>query len=1126
MIRDDATETQVRAAIPDHSTWVEANAGSGKTRVLTDRVARLLLEGVQPQHILCLTYTKAAASEMQNRLFKRLGEWAMMDGGNLRKSLNKLGVEHQIDETYLRQSRRLFAQAIEAPGGLKIQTIHSFCSSLLRRFPREAGVSPQFTEIEERTAALLRQEVVDQMAMSDQKPLVDELARHYTGEDFEGLTYEVLKHPDAFNRGRDEIWTAFGLANGATKADAVKVAFEGSEAALWAELVSILEGQSASYQKIAANLKAIDPASPKPEDLSWLFKTFLFQSGDDKFKSKAGRWPQRNHKKAVEAVAPVQQALDAFMGRVEAAFDFINAVAAAEKTYALSGFANSFISLYSSRKQALGYLDFDDLILRARALLTDPAVAQWVLFRLDGGIDHILVDEAQDTSPVQWEVIERLAQEFTSGEGARADVTRTLFVVGDKKQSIYSFQGADPDAFDRMRDEFRKRLSDIGSRLHDVPMSFSFRSSPAILNMVDYTFHPGHHDAIGQEASHRAFHSDLPGRVDLWPQVEHVQDEDDKNWSDPIDLPGQKNHNVVLANAVADEIQRLLTSGETLPEKDSDTGVIFRRPIRAGDFMILVRGRTGGIFHQIIQACKVRGLPIAGADRLKVGAELAVRDLAALLSFLALQEDDLSLATALKSPLFGWSEQDLYTLAQGRGKRGLWQVLRDRAETHSDTVEILTDLRNHADFLRPFELIERVLTRHGGRLNLLGRLGQEAEDGIDALLAQALAYEQSNTPSLTGFLVWMQEDELEIKRQMDASGDLIRVMTVHGSKGLEAPIVILPQTTPPKADVRAEVFTPDGGAMWKTKADDMPAVMRSAKEALQKKQQDETMRLLYVAMTRAEKWLIVAGTEPKKNGGKSWYDIVAEGMDHAGAEACAFQLGQGRRYAVGDWVAGDVRSTEITSSALPDLPEWVAGDASRPAPHPETISPSRLEGAKALPSETGLDEEVAKAYGTAVHLLLEHLTVFPQALWQEKAALLLEQKGGVLSSGLKTQAAQEAMSVLSSTDLAPLFADDTLAEVSISADLPIGRIHGTIDRLIVTPTQVTAIDFKSNRATPFRAEETPKGLLRQMGAYAAALRQIYPSHEIRTEILWTATASRMPLPDILITEALETLDVP
>ena len=406
-----------------------------------------------------------------------------------------------------------------------------------------------------------------------------------------------------------------------------------------------------------------------------------------------------------------------------------------------------------------------------------------MLYRLDGGIDHILVDEAQDTSPDQWDVVEKLAQEFTSGEGARSDVERTIFVVGDKKQSIYSFQGADPQAFDRMQQEFGRRLAESGSKLWDSTLEYSFRSSSAILSLVDILFENRAEAGFHKDSLHRAFKADLPGRVDLWPVVEKVEEDDDGDWTDPVDRPGARHHTVILAEKVAQSIKDMIDRGETIPEDGETPGTFVRRKVQPGDFLILVQRRSD-LFAEIIRACKALRLPIAGADRLKVGAELAVKDLAALLSFLATPEDSLSLATVLKSPLFGWTEQQLFDLAHRRQEQFLWAALRQRAEEFPETLDILNDLRGQIDFLRPYDLIERILTRHDGRRKLLGRLGAEAEDGINALLSQALAYERTDIPSLTGFLVWIQTDDLEIKRQMSGVGNMIRVMTVHGSKGL------------------------------------------------------------------------------------------------------------------------------------------------------------------------------------------------------------------------------------------------------------------------------------------------------------------------------------------------------
>src|SRR6056297_474175 len=481
--RDAATQAQVDAARPDLSTWLSANAGSGKTRVLTDRVARLLLDGVNPQHILCLTYTKAAASEMQNRLFQRLGAWAMLGNRDLSDALRELGHEAAIDDDTLRRARRLFAQAIETPGGLRIQTIHSFCAALLRRFPLEAGVSPQFTEMEDRTARLLRAEIVEDLAAGPQADALYAIARHYSGETLDDLTSEITRHRSGFARPIREadLAAAFDLPEGTDMAEIEARVFLGNESTLLEQVLPHLENSGANDKSAARKLRRIGKFDGT--SLPLLEDVFLLKSGENAFEPKLPSitkqpFPTKGLRSKISA--PWDQ-LDAWMQRVADTRQTRLAVLALQKTRALHDFARDFLPAYEHAKQLRGWLDFDDLILRARDLLTDPAVAAWVLYRLDGGIDHILVDEAQDTSPVQWQVIERLAQEFTSGQGARPDTRRTIFVVGDKKQSIYSFQGADPREFDRMQRDFGARLENTGTPLQSRVLAYSFRSSRAIL---------------------------------------------------------------------------------------------------------------------------------------------------------------------------------------------------------------------------------------------------------------------------------------------------------------------------------------------------------------------------------------------------------------------------------------------------------------------------------------------------------------------------------------------------------------------------------------------------------------------------------------------------------------------
>jgi ATP-dependent helicase/nuclease subunit A len=1091
---NDATLAQHRAANPATSTWLSANAGSGKTKVLIDRVARLLLSGVSPQHILCLTYTKAAATEMQNRLFERLGAWAMMPEPALRAALTDLGHGDgaPLAAADLAHARQLFARAIESPGGLRIQTIHSFCATLLRRFPLEAGVSPAFQEMDDRAAKLLREDIIEEMAQTLAPDTIRDIARYHSGTDFHGLMAAVAGEAEGFAQPLTlaQAKQMFGLTGNETEAGLVDQVLMGDGPRIVSALLPYLQAGSITDVKAGDKLGGVDLLRHKMSVLAGLESVFLYgESAAKAYGAKIDKFPTKATRTALPRGLSAQ--LDAFMLRVEAARPQRIALFAAQKTAALHTFTGQFLPLYARAKAARGLLDFDDLISRAIHLLTDHSVAAWVLFRLDGGIDHILVDEAQDTSPRQWQVIELLAAEFTTGAGAQTR-PRTLFVVGDKKQSIYSFQGADTAVFDEKQRLFKEKFDAVGLPLIPAELQYSFRSSPAVLRVVDNIFHTRYPTAMGPIVQHLAHHSEMAGRVDLWPVIEDVEKPDPIDPTDTTPRVANASAQWELAQKVAEAIRAILAKGTIIPTK---SGI---RAARAGDVLVLVQRRSA-IFHHIIRACKKLDLPIAGADRLRLGGEMAVRDLTALLAFLATPEDDLSLAAALRSPLLGLSEAQLFDLASG--PRGyLWEKLR--GSDHAQILEILTDLRNQSDYLRPYDVLERLLTRHDGRRRLIARLGAEAEEGIDELLSQALAFEVGQIPSLTGFLLWLEGDDVTVKRQMDTAGDQIRVMTVHGAKGLEAPIVILPDCANRNTREGGEIIPLAGGLAWRTNADDSPAQIAEATARNAQASEDERLRLLYVALTRAQSWLIVAAAG-KVSKPETWHNLVRQGMDAAGSIAIS---GGVLRHEFGQWPQlGAVQSSAADAPAI--LPDWAQSKVAPMAREALPFAPSRLTGAKTVAGDTQGDPD-ALDYGTAVHLMLEHLPHLPQSDWPDVAARLSPDAA----------AYAEALSVLNAPHLADVFAQG-LPEVTLTAPMDKGQMLGVIDRLIVTENRLLAVDFKTNSVVPANPADVPTGLLAQMGAYLGALQQIYPNHRIEIAILWTRTATLMPLDHDIMSRA-------
>jgi ATP-dependent helicase/nuclease subunit A len=1117
VMMDEATRAQNRAAAPDRSTWLAANAGSGKTRVLTDRVARLLLGGTDPQKILCLTFTKAAASEMQNRLFRRLGRWAMLEARALYAELNELGIDGPIGTDRLAEARRLFARAIETPGGLKIQTIHSFCAGLLRHFPLEARVSPGFSELDDRSAALIRRQILEDMAAQSDPGAVAALAGLASELRLDRLLETISRHAGALaNPPTDEALARdLGIQAGLTDQDLLAEVLIGGEGQLLGALIPILLSGNKYDNGAARKLARAVQMGAVPSVLKVLEGAVLTGAGAKTPScAKVGSLPGKELRKSrADELAPLLDEFEALMLRVEAARPQRVALDAFRKTRALYRFAAPFVARYAAFKAERGLLDFDDLIERAGALLSDPAVAPWVLYRLDGGIDHILVDEAQDTSPAQWQVIERLAEEFTAGDGAGGGL-RTLFVVGDKKQSIYSFQGADLRTFDRMRDGLATRHQAAGLTFQTLQLRHSFRSSPAILRIVDACFPEAVGAGLGGATVHEAFHPDRPGRVDLWVPVPKADKPARPHWSDPAEVDLQSEAHDVLADRIAAWIKATIVAGTRVTTKDGP------RPLHAGDFLILVRKRSD-LFRALIRCCKAAGLPVAGADRLTLGEELAVGDILSLLRFLALPEDDLSLAEALRSPLFGWSEAQLFALAQPRPKGGyLWQALRE-GKGQDATKAMLDELRDAADFLRPYDLIERILTRHGGRKRLLARLGSEAEEGIDALLAEALNYERTSVPSLTGFLVWMDSGDTDIKRQSGGTGRAIRVMTVHGAKGLEAPVVILPdcaRQSPPPGD--PVLGRPGRPTLWRVARDEAPPAVAEAADLRRTTEDEENLRLLYVGMTRAESWLVVSAAGEVGKPGESWYRLVEAAMASAGAaagpaEGGSWDFGPGLRHAEGDW-PDPLRDAGEAAAPDPALPDW-AGLPPGPGPvRTRPLSPSALGGAKALPGEGGQDEETAKRHGTLVHRLLETLPPLDPVRWANVARALGDGDGAA--------ALAEAAAVLAAPDLAPLFGPDSLAEVDLAApvaDLGGRLVQGSIDRLIVRPDSVLAVDFKTNAVIPVRPEDVPDGILRQLGAYAGMLERLWPDRRIDLAIVWTREARLMPIPLNIVRAAMQ-----
>ncbi|MEO1503528.1 MAG: double-strand break repair helicase AddA [Pseudomonadota bacterium] len=1133
---DDATLAQTRAARPGWSAWVSANAGSGKTRVLTNRVARLLLAGAEPSRILCLTYTKAAAAEMQNRLFDTLGRWAMATDADLLAAVDRILADDEPPPSAeeLEEARRLFAKALETPGGLKIQTIHAFCESLLSRFPLEARVSPHFQVIDESLTADLLAEARDAViaTRAEDPTLADAFERLLLDLKEIGLSdmmAEITAKRAAFaaigERPEAQLAQFLQTSPNATTTGVLEDWASQLDRRTLSQLATVFgDSDKTTNQTFAAAFRGAAQEDDPQAAYETLTPVLLTTKGEPR----THRFPTKDvedaHPWVLEALKPLQDGVLATRAALGAA-DRLDASAK------LAEFAAAVLREYQDAKARRAGLDYDDLIERAVGLLNRSEARDWVRYKLDGGIEHVLVDEAQDTSPRQWEAITALAEEFFSGEGAheaRTETPRTLFAVGDEKQSIYSFQGAEPRLFAEKGEAFAQIAAASGRYFDRAGLATSFRSVPAILDFVDRVFaDPAAANGLTFGATgvmHEAFRKDQPGVVELWPLVRPLDAGEERPWWEPLDAPPPDDPQARLAMLVAQQIKNWI-GREDLPARG--------RKIRAGDIIVLVRRRSA-LSNGIIARLKQFNVPVAGVDRLALGGQLAVKDLLALARFCLNPEDDLALATVLRSPFCDVDEEMLFDLAHKReGDRRLYYELISRKDDRPEfrsAHAFLAELVKIADYQRPYEFFAKALGPMGMRRRLVARLGAEATDPMDELIGQTLTFESAGAPTLEGFVEWISKRDSEIKREHEQGHDEVRVMTAHGAKGLEAPVVILPDTTgaptgarqptllsPEKYDL-AEPGTPP---IWLGRKDADPPSVRALRDAHAEREAEEHRRLLYVALTRAEDRLLICGAAKKQAPTGSWYalcEAASQGYGEILPSPVLDENGtalKGWRHAPGGDARAAPEKAETRSEALLGETDWLHRHAASEEA-PADISPSRLGGddpeaeGKAYGSGSGFDAERAKKRGILIHMLLEELEPLAPDIRAEAAGRFLA--GEVdFTETQRADMTAEALRVFDMPEAGFLFGEGSRAEAPIAgvlSDLGPGEIHGFIDRLVVDQSRVLIVDFKTGGAP----ETPPEGYLRQLAVYRAVLTRLYPDRRIDAALLWTA-APRLQLLD-------------
>ena len=1129
----DPNELQRTAAAPDASAWVAASAGSGKTKVLSDRVLNLLLNGTPPEKILCLTFTRTAAAEMANRVTEILSKWATAEDDVLERDLESLsGKAPKPSEK--EKARCLFARFLDAPGGINIMTIHGFCQSLLKRFPLEAGVSPQFDVLDEQgTLELMEQAEEETLAnpafakdldlialMTDDKGFSDLLKElSFFKNDLEALLSQYPKG-DAL---KSEYERVLGLPNDATQESLIAEFCRPDDkrkADLKKAAEILIAGKSVSVRENGEIIKSFVNADENKRIESCFDYLTCFLTKD--LTSIRKRLTNKNS-------AAAQEIMQNEAERALKLHNDLNAETVLRGSLALSGIGMQIIKRYDELKKERSVADYDDLISAARRLLEKSGAAAWVLFKLDGGIEHILVDEAQDTSPEQWAVVKSLAEEFFSGEGA-SKAKRTVFAVGDKKQSIYSFQGADPDEFERMRAFFRQKAKDARQAWHDVPMYISFRSTPAVIEAVNRTLkNPVAARGVvdeGEDATHLSWRKGEAGLVEIWPTEKTKTDDTPQMYTKPVEQIVVKNASSRLAGKIAKKIADMIKAKEILPSVN--------RPIQAGDVLVLVRRRNSFV-EELSRELKAADVPVSGVDRLKITSHIAVQDLMALGDFLLLPEDDLALATVLRSPLCNVSEDDLFHLACGRRPQSLLtRLARHKNETDTDlgkAYAFLSDLLNCCDKMPPFELYSYVLGACQKKKAFLSRLGMQAADALDEFLTLALNRDKADTPSLQNFLKYLRQNEIEIKRDPDQKNfDAVRIMTVHASKGLQAPVVFLPDTRRYKKHT-SRLLRLNGTKLpvWVPKKDFHCEDTLKTQTTLQEKELDEYRRLLYVAMTRAADRLYLCGWDGKMNPPDgNWYDLIRSSLilDDSGNNP----VYAGNVKEINDPMFDEpvLRLKSERSIALnrdvpalseengEEMPECLLRPAPEEPEPPSPLTPSKPEIEEpSFLSPLSPERQKAAKRGLMIHTLLETLPYIKDCDRFDAALRLMQKRMPETTEEERSKIVSDVLNILNSNDFKFLFSETSLSEVPVSGVVKNKVINGRIDRLAITKDQVLIADYKSNRRIPQSAEEIPEAYIAQAKAYAQVLEKIYPDKKIRSFLIWTEEAKLWEITDLL-----------
>ena len=1107
-----ANRSQQKASNPDYSVWVEASAGTGKTKVLRDRVLRLLLNGVKPSKILCLTYTKAAAWEMKDRISKMLSRWAIVSQKELMQDLKDICGNEEYDEQKQNErcstARKLFATFLDSSCDIKIQTIHSFCQDILKRFPLEAKISPYFEVMDERKSKeileKIKADILTGCANKQTYGAIGYLVGKVSEYSFPKLLLKItenrtkiaefLQKYKSFTELKYDLAENLDVDQQKNEDDLKKDFLQGINPDFLSNVTEILSHSKKKTDITNAQFFAnLQKKGIIVDDIDAYIDIFL--TGNGEIRKTLCCTDSKNYNPNIEILMK-QEAV-----RV---FEFARKLKRAElymSTVAVLQIAETLIEKYEQYKRKVSQMDYEDLIVLTKNLLVDKNVADWVMYKLDEGIDHILVDEAQDNSMYQWDIIRSLSEEFFAGEGSGKE-KRTIFAVGDRKQSIYSFQGANPQKFEYMRNYFNSK-----SRIETVNLDVSFRSASAVLNVVNTVFklEAARKGVVPDEKNveHLAFHSQWGGKVELWDIEEpKLPANDDKFTPEDFDY-SKPTKESVFAKKIAQKIKELIKNKTYICSKE--------RAVEYRDFMILVRNRSGRFLPEFLHECQKEGIPTEGSDQINLLEQICVQDLISLGKFLLLPTDDLSLAEVLKSPIFNLDDNDLIALCADRGGASLWSRLSDFSKYKNIYAE-LCNLINMVDFVRPYELYCHILGVTGARKRFVGRMGVEVEDGLDEFINLTLSFEEDHIPSLQNFINWIELDEIKIKRELEQSkNNAVKIMTVHGSKGLQAPIVILPDAGSVTLKNHGMDILQDNLIYFPLSSKNYVEKCENIYKNEQEKELEEYRRLLYVAITRAADRIFVCGYRKKdKSYADSWHSLCREAIEKIGTKTK-----EGFSYAEKDVLpSGEREKSTEEKTEIDKLPDfyWLHHNA----PQEDALAKPYRPSIDAFDEEEGVSpiaekEEYRYKRGLLIHKILQFIEAINIEAREKRIKEFLIKNSPELSVKTIDNITSEVLSLINNEKFSFIFEKNAKKEVSIMGEVDGKIISAQIDRLVISEDKVIIVDYKTNRPAAENMENVPKIYQKQLETYSRLLQKIYPDRLVEAYILWTNTARLMKI---------------